>query len=152
MNYLKEHFKTIQIIFMALLSGQIMFAAVVFFVLKPTETFYALNFGDTFTLLILVLSVASIIGSSVVFKLLIKNINPTESAVNKAVSYRMAKIVSWAISESVVMLSVVFFLVTGNTLFQLIFFILLIFFISKVPSKVKFIEEAKISGQELFNF
>lgn len=152
MNYLKEHFKTIQIIFMALLSGQIMFAAVVFFILNPTETFYALNFGDTFTLLILVLSVASIIGSSVVFKLLIKNINPTESAVNKAVSYRMAKIISWAISESVVMLSVVLFLVTGNTLFQLIFFILLIFFISKVPSKVKFIEEAKISRQELLNF
>lgn len=151
MYSLKEEFKSIQIIFMALLAGMLMFAGVTTFVLVE-ETFYQVDFNDFFTILVLALGFVSIILSGFFYKLITSRIEESHSLPEKVNKYKTAKIVSLAIAEMPILFSIVSFMFTGNTFFQLVFFVLLAFFITKVPGKVKFIEDAKISREESVNF
>jgi hypothetical protein len=143
--------KNLQIIFISMLSGAFMFALVAFFVIAPEKHFNT-GFSDFFVAVPVVVSALSIVLNTLVYKLIIRKISPSDSSENKIKTYTTAKIASWAIIDFAVLLSIVMFILDGNVLMQYLFLILLVYFITKVPGKVNFLKEAQISNEELLKF
>jgi hypothetical protein len=143
--------KNLQIIFISMLSGAFMFALVAFFVIAPEKHFNT-GFSDFFVAVPVVVSALSIVLNTLVYKLIIRKISPSDSSEKKVKTYTTAKIASWAIIDFAVLLSIVMFILDGNVLMQYLFLILLVYFITKVPGKVNFLKEAQISNEELLKF
>ncbi|MGB0931162.1 MAG: hypothetical protein ACPGVB_10320 [Chitinophagales bacterium] len=139
----KQYFKNLQIIFFALLFGQIWFAVCAYFI-----NFYADGFDNSdasFTqilqIIAVVLAVSSLLISTQVSKAFINKAKGEKTLKKKLESYRSASIIKYALLEGPSLISSTFLLLTGDLFFFIIsLLIIAIFFIHK-PSKEKTIAD-----------
>ncbi len=140
---MKETFKTLNIIYLALIGGQLAFFAVVFFVLKPAP-----QEDDFFQMLVPIVSIMTIVASFFIYKMLKEKATEMDSLEDKVTHYRTSNIVRYALVEGGNLFAIVVFLLTGQT-FLLAFFALgLIVFFFYRPSVQGFINDFEMSDGE----
>lgn len=132
----KGYFRALNILFFALLAGQVLFAVIALFI-NYTQPIASLDAELQQLLLIIavVVAVVNIAVSTVIFNAKIKKIKNEPIFETKLASYRSASIIRYALMEMPSLFAAVIFLLSGNFWFLGItaFIILILLFIRPTP-------------------
>lgn len=143
----KAIFKTIKIIHLALLAGQLLFFVVAFTQTPPQK--FALNFAnDPLLLVVPFMAVGSFLLSNILFKQQIGSAANQTTLAGKLTRYQSASIIRFALIEGISLFSVVGFLKSGNLLFAVVFGLLILLFIANRPTKDKVETDLNLSYEE----
>jgi len=143
----KTFLKTIKIIYLALLTGQLLFF-VVAFTQTPRHKF-ALDFSDDpLVLVVPLMAVMSFILSNILFRQQLGIAVNQTTLSGKLTSYQTASIIRFAVIEGTSLFSIVAFLISGNLFFAAIFGLLILMFIVNHPSKDKVENDLNLSYEE----
>lgn len=146
----KQYFKNLQIIFFALLFGQIWFAACAYFINTFTEGFDNSDAGfvQIAQIIVTVLAVSSLLISTQVSKAIINKAKANNTLKKKLEGYRSALIVKYALLEGPSLFSCTFLLLTGNLFFFVIPMLIIAIFFMHKPSKEKAIADLDLHYTE----
>lgn len=141
-----QYFRALQILFFALLAGQILVAATVYMVYEPAtlENPDAKLYIDLFGVFALAMA-------GLAFFLNRKKLETARQQTDmkqKLADYRTACILKWALIEGATIMSVVLFFVTGKTNFLGIASVLIVYFATQFPSRQRLVRELDLSVSE----
>lgn len=144
-----EQIKTIQIIFFALLSGQLIFLFIAVYLVqsanvKPNEELFLI-----FLIVDLLIVFPAIVIGPMLYRNFLSKVKSEFSIQQKLVIYRQAVIVKLALVEAPTIFSIVAYLLTGSFVFLLIAIGVLILFFFHKPSIEKFAEDFNVRITEL---
>lgn len=145
----KDIIKTTQIIFWAILTGQIVFLVIAVFLVQSSKI--EANPELTFILMIVILMLvipAIVVGPMVYRTLLTKSLHK-KSVEDKLIAFRQNTIIKLALIEAPVLFSLVSFIITGNYIFAVIALAVLVLFVFHKPTTEKFAEDYKLSVSEV---
>lgn len=147
-----KYLASLSLIHLALLIGQVLFAAVAFFINENRR----LDLSDTdnkFFFIIPLLAIGSYFAGNFLFRQNINTIaNNNNSLKEKLNSYQVALIIKLALLEGPALFGVVAFLLSGNLYFLLISGLLIGYFFIQKPSKEKIIDELKLNFEHRVEF
>jgi hypothetical protein len=143
----KTFLKTISIIHLALMMGQVLFGIVVFTQVH-TITFNLKDTHDPFLLVVPIMAIGSFTASVIVFKQLLNAATAKEPLSAKITAYQSALIVRFALLEGASLFGIVTFLLTGNLLFIGISGLLVLYFLIIRPTKDKVQTDLNLSYEE----
>ena len=146
--------KQLSILHKALLLGQIMFAAIVFFLIYTNRVnFNLVDLDQVFQLIALGLSAAGVFIGSSLFKKKMQQARETLTDVKaKAEAYRSVSIIQWALIEAPSLFSIVCFMLVGNYAFLALAVALMFWFALTGPSKMKIMLLLGLSEADMENF
>lgn len=141
----KNFFKTLNIIFIALLSGQTIYFVVGIFMIRSgnIDGFGGMNTIFMFITPVVVLS--SIIASKFIYSKQVSEFDKSLSLENKLVSYRTANIIKLALLEGANIFNISIMIITASYFFAALFIIITALFFFNRPTKEKFIMDYEIS-------
>ncbi len=144
----KNYFQTLNIIFIALLSGQTIYFFVGLFMIQSgnIDGFGGLNTIFMFITPIVVLS--SILASKFIYAKQVTEFDKSSSLENKLVSYRTANIIKLALLEGANIFNISIMIITANYFFAALFIIITVLFFFNRPTKEKFIMDYEVSANE----
>ncbi len=145
----KEYFMMLTILHGAIMAGQVIFVAVALFL--DSQKQLPMTMADQRDMLLLVvplIAIGGILGSSMIFKQRIKAIEVREGLTKKLASYKVASIIRWALLEGVTFFCIVFFMLVGDILFLAIAGITMVFFFFNRATKHKVIEDLNLLAEE----
>ena len=147
-NNTQQHgiFKTIQIIYGALIAGIAVFTIVVFTMVENPN--YTLDLEDIFTIVVPIAAIGGVFLSNFLYQSFINKISPSDSLSSKLTQYQTATLVKGACLEGPALLAVVATYITNNITFLLISLLLIVIMYLKFPKKEKFKEEVKLTFEE----
>ncbi len=131
--------RTLTIMHLALLVGQILFAAVIFFVVYTTKPIGALQqYSDQLLLACIVFCAAGYGVANLIFKRKLRQLNAMQGdASQKMNSYRAINILRWGIIQStIIFTTIVYFMAINKNLLILIIIMIILFAILR-PSREK---------------
>ena len=139
------------IIHKALLAGQVMFAAIAFFLIYTDKMVPSMaELDKTFQLIAVAISVTAVFAGATLFKRKIQNIRSADGTVTEKFNiYRSAYITQWALLEGACIFSLVSFFLIGNYAFLALAAFLIIYFALLAPTKNKTVIHLGISGDEI---
>lgn len=145
----QEYFKLMQIIYFALITGQIIFAIISFY-LSNTENFdfSTKELDKIFIYIVLIFVVGGFSGSTLFFRYKLSRIKNKTSLIEKMTEYRSALIIRYALLETPSFFSLIAYLLTGNILFLGLSAIIILFFLTIKPTKNRTIFELKLNVNE----
>ncbi len=141
--------QTLQIIHFAMLSGQVMFAGVLFFLrdeITITQTDDEL--ANLFKILVPVLGFGGLLGGNFVFKSFMKKALTSENIGKKMDTYRVAFLIRSALLEGPSLFTLVAFLLTSDVFFIGFAIILMVIFTFLRPTAAGIIQDLELSGEE----
>ena len=143
--------QTLTIIYMALLSGLLLFIGFVFFQFEGgmTPTF---DSSDTLLLIYPVVAIGAILLSQVIYKKLLTTAKNKSGLKSKLQGYQTASIVKFALIEGPAFFGIVLTMVTGNTAFIAIAGVLVIFLLLQKPSQAKVENDLDLRGDDRNKF
>lgn len=147
----QNFFTSLNIIFIALSLGQLIFFGVVFFIVSQNSIQRNLDLDSILLYLSPTYSISMIFLSKFLYNKYSQNVDKSLDVKSKAMKYRTASIVNWAMLESANLFSLVSFLITGNFVHLLIFTGVFAGFILNRPSKEKFISDYNVTTDEINN-
>jgi uncharacterized membrane protein len=146
----REDFKAIRILFMAMVAGIVLFLTVALIINTLQGAFLKNEQVENILLTTaLIISVAALfVGDGLYRKRsrLVKD--STRPMTKKITDYRAALILVLALAEFPALLSIISFLITGNSLFIAIVAVIIAFILKKVPTKNKVAETLGYSSTE----
>lgn len=144
----KNYFHTLNIIFIALLSGQTIYFFVGLFMIQSgnIDGFGGLNTMFMFITPIVVL--ASILASKFIYTKQVTEFDKSLSLENKLVSYRTANIIRLALLEGANIFNVSIMIITANYFFAALFIIIIALLFINRPTKEKFIMDYEVSEDD----
>lgn len=143
----KTFLKTIGIIHLALVVGQVLFGVVVF----TQSHAISLNLKDThdpFLLVVPIMAIGSFTASIIVFKQLLNAAANKATLTAKITAYQSALIVRFALLEGASLFGIVTFLLRGNLLFIGISGLIVLYFLILRPTKDKTQTDLNLSYEE----
>jgi hypothetical protein len=147
--------KGLQIIHRAMLIGQVMFLAIAIF-LKLTDSFPSdlHELDKTLQVVAIVLCLGGFFIGSSLFKKKIQHAVDTypPDIKEKAVAYRSACIVQWALLEGPSLFCIICFLLVGNYAFAALAISLMLLFGLTAPVKLKVMLQLRLSEEEMEQF
>lgn len=146
-NTVGEYFRQLQILFFAMLVGQILFALISYFVLKPELTADQ-DMANLMLYLVPAMAIGAIIGSRLLFNQQIAAISSSTSLGEKLSQYRAASILRYALLEGAGLFALVSYLITGNIIFIGIALGVILFFLQFTPSINRVINELSLAGAD----
>ena len=149
---ISEQFRVTGIVYGALIFGLITFFAIALFIVENKKFEPIQSIDEIFKLLIPLAGFAVMFFASRIYNKNISSVNYNDDLLSKISKYRTFKIIQWALLESVGLLSIVGFIITGNYLHAIIFLFMLGFFILIKPSKEQFFRDFKISDDQKIMF
>ena|SRR5690606_13146234 len=135
------------IIFYALLTGQLFILAIFWFLTTERSSDTA-EMDTIFTFIVPAVGLISMFLSRFIYSQGILKLNQNESIMSKLNKYRTLKIISWAILEGGALFALVAFFLTANYLYVAVVIFILGFFIFSRPSKEGFVMDMQITGPE----
>ncbi|MDB5158274.1 MAG: hypothetical protein JWR50_2981 [Mucilaginibacter sp.] len=138
--------KTISIIHLALIIGQVLFAVVAFAKMDSTNINFDKN--DVFLFVAPIMAIGGFIASNIVFKQQLVRAKDKMVLKDKLVAYQSALITRFALLEGASLFNIVVFLKTGNLLYLIISGLIIFYFIIIRPTKDKVVEDLELSYQE----
>jgi len=128
--------KTLAIIHLALVIGQILFAVICVMLIEKTEIILN-DTSDIFLFLVPAFAVFGLIASNLVFKKMLDQLNQKNNPADKLAAYRSAFIIRCALLEAPSLLGIVAYYLQGNFLYIFISGFIILFFITIRPTKEK---------------
>jgi len=145
----QKYLKSIQIIFFALLIGQIFFGIVAIFVVNTEEIKYGhLNFQGIFNFIIPAIIVTSIVLSHIVFQKRLTAIKENQYIDQKLSNYRVSLIIRWALLEGPTFFTIIIFLLTGDYFVLGMAGFIIAFFIYIIPTQQRIEADLDLNWQE----
>ncbi len=144
----KNYFQTLNIIFIALFSGQTIYFFVGLFMIQSgnIDGFGGLNTIFMFITPIVVLS--SILASKFIYAKQVTEFDKSLTLENKLVSYRTANIIKLALLEGANIFNISIMIITANYFFAALFIIIIVLFFFNRPTKEKFIMDYEVSADD----
>jgi len=142
-----QYFRALQILFFALLIGQISVVVVFYIVHTPVES-EGVQHDKTF---MLILTMALVLLSGFAFFMNRKKLESARAQTTlkeKLTDYRAACIIKWAPLEAGALISAVLFFVTGNAFFLSFAATMIAFFATQFPSRQRLINELDLTAAE----
>jgi hypothetical protein len=146
---LAEQIKSVQIIFLALLAGQIIFLFISVFLVqsgnvKPNDELFLILF-----IVDLMIITPAIVLGPMIYRGFIERANTKKLTEEKFILYRQGVIIKLALVEAPTIFSIVGFLLTGSFIFLILAIGVLILFFFHKPTLEKFAEDFNIPLSEL---
>jgi hypothetical protein len=144
------YFKTINILFFALVTGQVVFALVLFFLNQTQEkvVFITPEIHRTLTWIAPALAVAGIAIGWLVFNSKLKSLQNMNSLAEKLKGYQSAMIIRFAFMEGPSLVALVFFYITGDYIFLGVSAFVILAFLFNRPSKSLIIRHLQLHDDE----
>lgn len=140
-------FKTLQIIYGALIMGVVAFLAIVLF-LKKDDLHFAVDMDDIFTIVVPLMTLSGIAVTAILNNNFMKMIQPEDALQTKLSKYQTASIIKGALLEGPALIGVVATFLSGNYFFLLFSVALLIVMYMYFPNKERFAQAAQLSFEE----
>ena len=146
----REYFKTMLIIWIALIGGQVLFGIITFYLnnngsYDPQEK----DLKDIFIYLVPVFAVYGVIAGSIIFKKRLNSSKKKTGLLEKLNDYRAALIIRYALLEGATFFSLVSYLMTGDSLFLYISILIIAIFIIIKPSTENVINDLELNPGEI---
>jgi uncharacterized membrane protein len=145
---IKNQLRATNTIFFALIIGMLLFFAVVMVFIQDRVQWTDDNLNMILTFLVPLFGLIMMFISRMIYNQMISRIEANNSLIQKLMSYRTAKIVSWAVLESACLLALVATMLTSNYLYVAVFVFLFGYFILMRPSKESFIRDMRLNSDE----
>jgi len=145
----KEYFNALNIMYVALIMGQVFFAVITLFL--NLNSVISFNFEESKLALVLIaviLAFSGIYGSNYIFKIKISSIKQTMTLFNKLLEYRSASILKWAILEAPSFFAIIGYFLTGDMTFIIITLAIISFFAMNRPTPEKTCIELELETQD----
>lgn len=114
----RDYFRSLLIVYYALIAGQVFFALVSFYLQKMGMMDAGIKeLRDIFLIIIPLFVVGGFLGSRVMFKTRLNAIKSQDNLISKMTAYRGALIIKYALLEGPSFFAIVVFLLTGDYLF-----------------------------------
>jgi hypothetical protein len=145
---IKNFFKTLDVLFFAFLSGQIIYFIVGLFIIQSGELkgFGGLNTIFMFITPVVVLS--CIFASRFIYNKQVTEFDKSLPLENKMASFRTANIIKLALLEGANIITVSIMIITANYFFAVLFVAVIVLVFFNKPSIEKFILEYEISADD----
>ena len=143
-----ETFKINQIIYVAIMAGLLVFAAMAYFVISKTTDKPNESLVSIFMFIVPAIAVVMIFLSRFMYNRISQQVEINAVLVVKLGKYRTAKIVSWALLEGAGLFNIIAFIVTNSDFFLVVFFVIVGAFILSKPSVEEFFNDFKIEVNE----
>jgi hypothetical protein len=145
----KEYFRTMNIIFLALVSGQVMFGLIVFFLNQTIDPGQGLeDLRKILLILVCVFTAGGYLGGRILFKKRMEAARDMDKLTDKLTEYRAAVIVRFALLEGSSFFAIVAFLLTGELAFLGVAAFIIAIFITLMPSKSNAIRDLELNNLE----
>lgn len=144
----KNFFQTLNIIFIALLSGQTIYFFIGLYFIQSgnIDGFGGMNTIFMFITPMVVLS--SILASKFIYSKQVSEFDKSLFLENKLVSYRTANIIKLALLEGANIFNISIMIITANYFFAVLFLIIIALFFFNRPNKEKFIMDYEVSAED----
>ena len=143
---IKSSFKTIQIIYGALIFGVLAMSVLIYSMLE--DPIYKVDMSDKFFIIVPILTVIGIFLSSYLYRLNIDKIESRDSLPSKLTKYQSANIIKGAVLEASALFASVASLLTNNLLYLVFTLVLLVVMYLKLPTLLKFENEVVLDMKE----
>jgi hypothetical protein len=141
--------RAIQILYKALLVGQILFAAIALFVVESGRfTLHNAELGNILLIVAVILSVGGVAFSYSLFEKRMEIVKQQNDLSSKLEGYRAALIMQLGLSEFPALLAIIFYFITGNHAFLIIIILLLVNFLNLYPSRNKIVKQLELNSEE----
>jgi hypothetical protein len=146
-----NYFRSLKILHIAMLVGQIIFLLVVLYLvfshfIKQVD----MNTDKAFQVAAIIIGFTCVFGGIQYFKKQVEKIRQTVTLLSdKANRYRAANIIQWALSEGACLFVIISFQLTGNYAFAVLAAMLIIYFALLSPSKIKAVIHLSLSEAEV---
>ncbi|MEM7483707.1 MAG: hypothetical protein AAF348_00720 [Bacteroidota bacterium] len=147
----RSFIKTLTILHLALIVGPVVFAVFAYFQIQNTT----IDFTDTdnsFFLIIPIFAIGAIFMGNLVYKKLTAEISKISGLKQKLMRLQTASLIKFASVEAPALFSVVVFYITENMAFLLIAVVLIFYFFTLRPTKVKIENLLALRGEEKSQF
>lgn len=143
----KQYFKSLKLIHIALMIGQVSFASVAFLI-NSLEPIAMTELNDTFLILVAVFTLGSLAAGKLVAKNKLKAAKQKQTLSEKLDDYRVLIITKLALLELPVFFAIVSFILTSNLTFLGLSGLVLIIFIIQAPTQDKLIDDLELTYAE----
>ncbi|MBC7936548.1 MAG: hypothetical protein H7Y86_14455 [Rhizobacter sp.] len=147
-----SNIKALSILHFSLLIGQIVFAAIGYY-LVYSKSMGSINLGENAKFVVIGVAAIGLIMVTLSFSMYKKKLaalkDSTQPANEKLLAYRAASIIRWAMLEAPVLIAIVGFMLTGNYNLLVVTGVILLLFISTKPTASKAAAELSISESYL---
>lgn len=141
----KEYFKSLYLIFYALIAGQLLFGALAFYLINSGTIVPSLIELETPFIGITVIFFAIVFwGGKALFNLKLLSCKRNKPLIVKMSNYRMAVFLRFCLLEAPAFLSVIFYMLTGNIILLIISTLITALFFTLKPGKEKAIIDLKL--------
>ena len=139
--------KTITILYLALLMGQLMFAVVAFSINGSTAV--VIDTNDTIIFIEVIMVTGCFIASNILFKKQLADAAQQSDVKSKLMRYQTALIIRCALLEGASLFSIVNYMTGGNLLYLIISGLIILYFLSFRPTKERIKEDLQLSYDEV---
>lgn len=147
-----SNIKALSILHFSLLTGQLVFAAIAYY-LRFSGTMPTVDFGTDPTFIVIGIAAIGAVLTVLAFTMYNKKIAALRDnslpAAEKMNAYRAASLIRWAMLEAPVLLAIIAFMLTGNYNLLIIMGIILALFIVTRPTIAKAAADLSISESEV---
>jgi len=144
----QDFFSQFNILFLALIGGQILFAGVAFYLVSQGFAEGGEDLVDTFRLIVPILAIGVVFGVRFLYGKRLEQAKNEDGLKAKLNQYRAAFILKIALYESASLFSILAYMLTGYQLFIIIAAVIIAFQFTHIPSKEKTIRELELKGEE----
>ena len=144
----KTFLRSLSIIHVALLFGQLVFLSIALFLKLSSDTIITNSFSFPFSIVVPLLVIGCLIASKVVYTIKTKQVQSKDGITDKMQIYYVATIIKLALLEGPSLFTIVVFLLTGEVYFSIFTLILVLAFIVSKPSREKAIVDLKLNFEE----
>ncbi|MFN8257357.1 MAG: hypothetical protein U0W24_16810 [Bacteroidales bacterium] len=146
----KDFFRANDILFFALLGGQVMFSLIMLGLLLTEDNVVQAdaNFVNILLVVVIFISATSVVASIKVYQLKLQSIPATVTLAEKLVQYRSACIIRWALLEFPSFLAIIASFLTGSIIFLALAGIVMVYFYTIKPTPEKAANDLNLDMNE----
>ena len=144
----KQYFKELRVLHLALLIGQIVIAAILYYLASGDKMTKGLDASDVLRYIVPGVMIFGFIGSSFIFKKLVNKAKGMTELKDKLGLYRGALIAKWALLEGPTLIGIMLFYIFNNLTFLLMAGAMLAYFATTGTSIEKAIEDLSLNLDE----
>lgn len=141
-----DTFKQLKIIYSAMVSGQVVYFIISLLLIQDEAIVLNKDYNDIWGLVIPVIVVIMVVSSKLYYNYIVNSSLENSSEEQKIKTYKTGNIIKLSLLEGANLLSVTFYLFTGDFLYAGMFIIVLGIFLLNIPGKEKFRLEFDLSS------
>jgi hypothetical protein len=146
----KAYFKAIQIVYYALIAGQLFFAFIILFLIYGSEFKPEMqDFKNVFIIVVTLFAIGGLFASQIIFRNRLDQAKSRTNLPEKLADYRSALIVRFALLEFPSFGSIVFCMITGEVIFLGMSGLIVAVFLAIKPTKDKAIMELELNSSDV---